>query len=358
MNIRDTILSFLAAVAMVAGASGAQAQFYDKKTLTLVVNYGTGGNADLSARIFQNHLRTHLAGSTIVVQNMPGAGGALAMNAVGLGLSFRPDGFTAGFFGLNPPGLIAGDPGLKVGLDDFEFIGAVRDWNVAFIRKDAVPGIQRPEEVMKAKELFIGGYSRSNSNDVRSMLSLEVLGVPHKLITGFPGTADINKALLQGEINFANSALPGYMRQTRPQIIEPGIGMPLFYFPVTGADGKFGKVGSLERLGIPSFAEVYQRIHGRPPQGAEFDALLLMCDLDSAMHGVIVVPKKTPPAAVAELRAAFAKLSTDAAFLAEYERATGEKAELVSPEELEPLLKRFKSAPDSSRAVFRRLMQE
>ena len=337
----------------------AWAGFYDKKTLTMVVNYAAGGNADLTARIFQNHLRNHLGGGAVVVQNMPGAGGALAMNSLGLGLaSFRPDGLSVGFFGLNPPALIAGDPGLKVSMEDFEFIGAVRDWNVAFVRKDAVPGITRPEEVIRAKELFAGGYSRSNANDARSQLALRVMGVPYKLITGFPGTAEANKALLQGEINFANSALPGYMRQTMPQIINTGVGMPLFYFPVMGSDGKLGKVASLERMGISSFSEIYERIHGMPPSGRDFDALLLMCDLDSGMHNVIVAPKKTPKLVLDELRAAFAKLNTDEAFQQEYERTTGEKPELVSAEELQPLIQRFQSVPEETRAVFRQLIQE
>ena len=357
---RRHILATLAATLFAAsGLTTAKAEFYEKKTLTMVVNYASGGNADLSARIFQTHLRTHLRDTTILVQNMPGAGGALAMNSLGLSLaSFKPDGLSIGFYGLNPPAVIAGDPGHKVSLDDFEFIGAVRDWNVAFIRKDAVPGIERPEEVVKAKELFVGGYSRSNANDVRSQLSLKVLGVPHKLITGFPGTADVNKALLQGEINFANSALPGYMRQTLPQVIRTGVGMPLYYFPVTGADGKLGKVGSVERMGIPSFSEVYQRVKGVPPSGRDFEALLLMCDLDSAMHGVIVAPKKAPKAAVDELRAAFAKLYSDQAFQEDYERATGEKPELVNATELEPLLKRFKSVPEEIKSVFRQMIQE
>ena len=276
--------------------TSADAQFYEKKTLTIVVNYGVGGNADLSARIFQKHLRRHITGApTIVVQNLPGAGGALAMNSLGLEIGFKADGYTAGFFGLNPPALIVGDPALKVSLNHFEMVGAVRDWNVAYIRKDAVPGILRPEEIIKARELFAGGYSRSNANDTRSSLALEVLGIKYRMITGFPGTADLNKAMLQNEVNFANSALPGYMRQAVPQIINTGIGMPLFYFPTTGPDGKIGKVESLERMGIIGFAEVYQRIHGSPPIGVKFEALLLMCDLDSAMHGAIMLPKGLRP---------------------------------------------------------------
>ena len=350
---------------MAAGMLGAiwiipaQAQFYDKKTLTIVVNYGVGGNADLSARIFQKNLRRHIAGApTIVVQNMPGAGGALAMNSLGLEIGFKADGYTAGFFGLNPPALIAGDPGLRVSLNHFEMVGAVRDWNVAYVRKDAVPGIQRPEEIIKARELFAGGYSKSNANDTRSSLALEVLGIKYRMITGFPGTADLNKAMLQNEVNFANSALPGYVRQAVPQIMNTGIGMPLFYFPTTGPDGKIGKVDSLERMGIIGFAEVYERIHGAPPGGVKFDALLLMCDLDSAMHGVIALPKGAPSEAVAELRRAFNQLREDPEFREEYEKTTGEKPEIVLHDEMTPLLKRFAQTPENIKKVFQDLIAQ
>ncbi len=37
-------------------ASPASAQFYKDKTLTLLVNYAAGGNADTEARVFQKHL--------------------------------------------------------------------------------------------------------------------------------------------------------------------------------------------------------------------------------------------------------------------------------------------------------------
>ncbi len=355
-RVFDKIMQ-VAAIMGAIGVTSAQAQFYDKKTLTIVVNYGVGGNADLSARIFQKHLRRHISGApTIVVQNMPGAGGALAMNSLGLEIGFKADGYTAGFFGLNPPALIAGDPALKVSLQQFEMIGAVRDWNVAYIRKDAVTGIQRPEEIIKARELFAGGYSRSNANDTRSSLALEVLGIKYRMISGFPGTADLNKAMLQNEVNFANSALPGYMRQAVPQIINTGIGMPLFYFPTTGPDGKISKVESLERMGITGFTEVYQRSYGAPPRGVKFDALLLMCDLDSAMHGVIALPKGAPAEAVAELRRAFDQLRHDQDFREEYEKTTGEKPEIVLFAEMLPLLKRFAETPEAIKNIFQELM--
>ena len=57
------------------------------------------------------------------------------------------------------------------------------------------------------------------------------------MVTGFPGTADVNKAMLQGELNFTSSSLPAYQTQVVPQIIDTGVGAPLFYVPIIGADG-------------------------------------------------------------------------------------------------------------------------
>ena len=48
--------SFLFAAASFCAASPASAQFYKDKTLTLLVNYGVGGNADTEARVYQHYL--------------------------------------------------------------------------------------------------------------------------------------------------------------------------------------------------------------------------------------------------------------------------------------------------------------
>ena len=48
------LASLAAAIAL--AASPASAQFYKDKTLTLLVNYAAGGNADTEARVFQKHL--------------------------------------------------------------------------------------------------------------------------------------------------------------------------------------------------------------------------------------------------------------------------------------------------------------
>jgi tripartite-type tricarboxylate transporter receptor subunit TctC len=337
----------------------AHAQFYANKNLTIVVNFGAGGNADISARIFQKYLANHIAGKpNIVIQNVPGAGGFQAMNMLGLGINYRPDGLTAGFFGLSFPGMIVQDPAAKVSMDDFAVIGAVRDWNIAYARKDAAPGINKPEDVAKVTEIYAGGYGRGDSNDMRSSLSLEIIGAHYKSISGFQGTSDLNKAMLQNEINFVNSALPAYLNQAVPQLIKPGIAIPLFYFPVSGQNGELAKVSALERLGIPSFPEVYQKVYGKMPSGTQFDALLLMCDLDSAMHGTIVLPKGSPPEAVAALRSGFDDLAKDTEFLDAYAKISGEHPQLSDGVALQPLLDRLHSVSPDVKKVFKDMMGE
>jgi len=344
MNTQRYLLPISLAVALVAASEPAVAQFYKGKNLTLLVNYGAGGNADSAARMFQRHIARHIPGGpNVVVQNMPGAGGYTAMNNLGLNVNRRPDGLTAGYFGLSPPGLIAQDPGLRVTMQDFAMIGAARDWGVAYVRKDIAPGINQPADLAKAKQIFAGGYARSNSNDARSSLALQVFDVPYRMVTGFSGTADLNKAMMQNEINYITSALPAFQRLGIPQLIKTGIAIPVFYYPVAKPSGEPGEIPAFERLGVSSFHKVYQQAYGKPPSGAKFEALLLLCDLGSNTHGVIALPKDAPAEAIADLRQAFNALQSDAAFIKEYESLTGETPSLVTAEELGPILKRLQT---------------
>jgi hypothetical protein len=162
------------------------------------------------------------------------------------------------------------------------------------------------------------------------------------MVTGFPGTAQINKAMLQNEVNFGATSLPGYQTQVIPQIINPGIGMVIFQFPVIGADGAPAGNPLLEKAGIETFDKVYAQAFGRPPAGTKFDALLLVNDLSSKMQRLIVLPKDSPPEAVGALRQAFDTVAQDKDFIADYRRITGEEPDLVKADLIEPLFERMR----------------
>ena len=334
----------LLAAGLVFPAVPACAQFYKNKTLTLLVNYGVGGNADTEARIYQHYLPKYIAGNpSVITRNAPGAGGAAAINQLGLNIASQPDGLTAGYFTTSATTSLTDDPVLRVKLYDFSAIGAAAGFNVVYARRDIVPGgMEMPGDIVKAKNVYAGGYARSTSHDTRLRLALEIMGLPYTMVTGFPGTAQINKAMLQNEVNFTGSSLPGYHTQVIPQIINPGVGMTVFQFPAIGPDGTPVGDPTLERAGIATFDKVYAQAFGKPPSGRKFEALLLMNDISTKLQRIVVLPKGSPAEAVEALRQAFNTLGHDKDFIEDYLRVTGEEPSLVKAEQIEPLFQRMR----------------
>jgi tripartite-type tricarboxylate transporter receptor subunit TctC len=82
-------LALASALALTAGATAA-ADAYPERLIKLVVGYPPGGPIDTTARILVQHLAPVL-GQTVIVENRPGATGALAAKAL---TTIEPDGYT------------------------------------------------------------------------------------------------------------------------------------------------------------------------------------------------------------------------------------------------------------------------
>jgi tripartite-type tricarboxylate transporter receptor subunit TctC len=80
---------FLLALTFCATAG---AQSYPTKPVRFIVSFPPGGSSDLIARAIAPHMSTHL-GQPVVVENKPGAGGMLGVDAVA---KAAPDGYTIG----------------------------------------------------------------------------------------------------------------------------------------------------------------------------------------------------------------------------------------------------------------------
>ena len=75
----------LAASLLIAQGAGAQTveELYKGKQLRFVVAAAPGGGADLYARLVSKYFSRHIPGNpTIVVQNVPGAGGMTAASQI------------------------------------------------------------------------------------------------------------------------------------------------------------------------------------------------------------------------------------------------------------------------------------
>jgi tripartite-type tricarboxylate transporter receptor subunit TctC len=348
------IARLLLVAALVLPGAPAFAQFYKDKTVTMLVNYGVGGNADTEARVYQQYLGKYIPGHpTIIIRNAPGAGGATAMNQLGLNLGSLPDGLTFGYFTMSATTSITDDPVLKIKIQDFIPIAAARGWNIAYARKDIVPGgYTKPADIVHAKNIFAGGYSRATSHDTRLRLALEIMNLPYNMVTGFLGTGQLNKAMLQNEVNFTESSLPGYQTQVMPQIINPGVGVVLFQDPVIGPDGKPSGNPELSKIGIPVFDEFYRDVFGKPPSGVKFQALLLVSDIGTVMQRGIFLPKGSPPEAAAALRQAFRSVAADPGFVADFRKITGEDPDLVGAEDIQRVFDRISNVdPEVKKAL-------
>jgi tripartite-type tricarboxylate transporter receptor subunit TctC len=346
----------IAAVAvLVLSTIPAAAQFYKGKTLTLMVNYGVGGNIDTEARILARHLPKHIPGGpTIIIQNAPGAGGLLAMNLLGLNIKSRADGLTAGYFTVSPTEPLIEDPALKINMSEhYVPIGGATGWTVAYARRDTPPGLQKPADIAKARKIYFGGYSRGSSHDTRIRLALEVMNLPYQAVTGFPSAGDINKALQQNEINMTSSSLPAYQTQVVPNVIGSGIGLPLWHFAVIGPDGKPAGKEALTNQGIPVYTEVYREAFGTLPAGEKFEALLLMNDIATKLQRGFFLPRGAPDDAVADLRKGFQALASDPDFVADYERVTKDKPDFVGAAEVERVLDNMRAVRPNIRKVLK-----
>ena len=80
----------LLGIALVCIATLASAQPYPTKPIRLVVGYPPGGSGDFTTRLIADELGKEL-GTTVIVENKPGAGGSIASEFVARA---APDGYT------------------------------------------------------------------------------------------------------------------------------------------------------------------------------------------------------------------------------------------------------------------------
>lgn len=100
LNAGAAVLAFCAAL---APSAQAQTQPFPTRAVTLVVPFGPGGATDVVARLFAAEVSQQL-GQPVLVENKPGAAGALGANLVA---KSAPDGYTVCLCGGGPMVMLA-----------------------------------------------------------------------------------------------------------------------------------------------------------------------------------------------------------------------------------------------------------
>jgi tripartite-type tricarboxylate transporter receptor subunit TctC len=199
--IGNMLTAVLAALFIMNVGPGARAaDYYQGKTLTVIVGYAPGGGVDATARAITRHLGRFIPGQpNVVVQNMEGAAGIVSVNH--LERRVAPDGLT-----LAVPGrswyieAIVKRPGITFDPVKLTYIGSPGAVSAAaFIRTST--GIRTLDELKASPKTFTFGALGSTTPTAMAPALLAANGAPIKVVLGYVSTARVLLALEQGEID-------------------------------------------------------------------------------------------------------------------------------------------------------------
>ena len=181
-------------------AVNAQAPFYQGKTITLIVGSGAGTAYDIYARLLGSYVGKYLPGNpTVVVQNMPAAGGMVAANFV-YGVA-KPDGLTIA--SINPAhyfNQLQGNKEVKFDWPKFTWIASSdKSEHMLYMRTDAP--YKTIQDVRKAAEPpKCGATGTGTSGHYVPRMLEETLGTKFNIVTGYAGGNEIDLATERNEV--------------------------------------------------------------------------------------------------------------------------------------------------------------
>jgi tripartite-type tricarboxylate transporter receptor subunit TctC len=288
--------------------------FYQGKQLTLLINLSAGGPTDTEARLLARHLGKHIAGNpTIVPRIMTGAGGIVAANW--LGQVAPADGLNLGFFSSVASASSMAVPSLKIDITKLAFAGTGSGVSVSYARRDTGGGLASPEDLMKKSNVWIGGLAIDSDKDLRMRLQLDLLAMPYKYVTGYPGAADIRLAVQRGEVQMTSESMPSYRAAVEPAMVEKGEVMPMWFDHPNEA--KAARPHEAADIDAVSFYDYFKRVKGKAPEGFLWDAFDTMNTVARGYERILVMAPNTPKEALADVQRALRDLTHDEEFHAD-----------------------------------------
>jgi tripartite-type tricarboxylate transporter receptor subunit TctC len=328
--MRGQSLTALALVASLGAPAAANAQnFYEGKTVRMIVGSDAGGGFDTFARLFARHLDRFVPGApTFVVQNMPGAGSG---NAAAYVANAAPKDGTV-IAALNPGGLIAplfAGRGAKFDAAKLQYLASADTTaRVCFTMKN---GPIKTAKDAQTNEVIIGAGAVGSSSFDYAYMHQRLNNMRFKIVAGYKGMADILLALERGEVQ----GICGYdwtgLKAVRPQMVSEGAFNYLLQVAVE-------PVPELDALGVPNAEDLTANAQDKA-------ALELLAGQQLFGRPYAVAPEVTADK-VALLRKAFADVMKDKALLDEVEKLKL-TISYAPGEQVQALIQKMYAAPAS-----------
>ena len=211
-----TVLSLVMLVLLLFGAGSAgAADFYEGKKIRLIVSSSPGGGNDTYSRLLARHLGRNIPGNpTIIVQNMPGAGGVRAASY--LYNKARRDGTVMeqinwGVWNWQ----VVGDKS-RGGQFDFNKMNAVGviviENGLFYTRKDRFKSLDEVEKSAKPARVGISGNQSGGfvmGNIIEKLRGKKLF----EYVFGYPGARQYSLALRQGEVDASGNVTSSFLDQ-------------------------------------------------------------------------------------------------------------------------------------------------
>lgn len=207
-------LALSAALAAAPAHADTAADFYKGKTVSLVISSSSGGGYDTLGRVVARYIGNHIPGHpTVVVRNMPGAGGIVATNY--LYNSAVKDGTTFGLVQNNTPfEPLFGTKEAAYDAAKFNWLGSPSSeigilavWNTVPVNSIADA---------KTHEITVGSSGANSTPSFYARLLNATLGTKLKIVVGYPGQAEAFLAMEREEVDGYPSIFYNSLMSTKP----------------------------------------------------------------------------------------------------------------------------------------------
>ena len=200
-RMRPVLLaSCIAAASLGSPALSWGADFYQGKTITIIVGFSPGGGYDTYGRLLAQYLTKYVPGHpNVIVENMPGAGSLTAVRT--LDTRQPKDGTVMAVFNT---GLItqsiAEPKSVQLDFRKLAWVGiATPDFRVCYGYGNNGP--KTWDQMMHMKQFVLGTTAKGAADYVNGQTLKDVFGAAVKQILGFPGSAEQRIAVEQGELD-------------------------------------------------------------------------------------------------------------------------------------------------------------
>ena len=294
-----SLLIALGLLVKVAIHDVAAGEFYKGKTLRVIVMTTPGGGYDTYTRAIVRHFSKHIPGKpSIIVQNMPGAGGFIATNYV-YNIA-KPDGLTVL---VTNSGVVlqqaVGMSGIRFDARKFGWIGTPGS-AIPVCAIMGFTGLKTLKDVMNVKKPLNFGAAGTSTYQQPMILKL-VVGANIKVIQGYRGTSGIRAAMQRKEVDGACWQWAS-MRSTAREMLDAEGDDKLIPFIIEG------KVSDPEVKDLPQFSEVIKDKENL----ATFNAWIGQYKF----YTPFLLPPKTPKKQLDILRKAFKRTILEQKFRA------------------------------------------